>query len=106
MFITLTTDFAKQSPAVGMMEAAIAEIAPDARVIHYAHGLGDYDTTSAARVLETVRFVASSVHVCVCDPGVGTARRPLALLTRRGDALVGPDNGVLLPAAFALGGIG
>lgn len=58
VFITLTTDFAKQSPGVGMMEAAIAEIAPRARLIHYAHGLDDFDTTSAARVLETVAYVA------------------------------------------------
>jgi S-adenosylmethionine hydrolase len=106
VLITLTTDFGKQSPGVGMMEATIAEIAPDARVIHYAHGLGDFDMTSAARVLETVAFVAPAIHVCVCDPGVGTARRPLALLARRGDILIGPDNGVLLPAALALGGIG
>ena len=104
MVITLTTDFGKQSQGVGMMEAVIAEIAPDARVIHYAHGLEDYDTTSAARVLETVRFVQPAIHVCVCDPGVGTARRPLAILTHRGDILIGPDNGVLLPAAAALGG--
>jgi S-adenosylmethionine hydrolase len=105
VFITLTTDFAKQSQGVGMMEAVIAEIAPDARLIHYMHGLDDYDTTSAARVLETVCLVAVAIHVCVCDPGVGTARRPLALLTKRGDILIGPDNGVLLPAAAALGGI-
>jgi S-adenosyl-L-methionine hydrolase (adenosine-forming) len=106
LLITLTTDFAKQSPGVGMMEAAIAETAPDARVIHYAHGLDDFDTTSAARVLETVRNIPPAIHVCVCDPGVGTTRRPLALLARRGDILIGPDNGVLLPAALALDGIG
>jgi hypothetical protein len=35
----------------------IAEIAPQARVIHYTHGLEDYDTISAARVLETVQFI-------------------------------------------------
>jgi S-adenosyl-L-methionine hydrolase (adenosine-forming) len=104
VFITLTTDFAKQSQGVGMMEAVISEIAPDARLIHYMHGIDDYDTLSAARVLETVCLIAAAIHVCVCDPGVGTARRPLALLTSRGDILIGPDNGVLLPAAAALGG--
>ena len=104
MLITLTTDFGKQSQGVGMMEAVIAEIAPDARVIHYAHGIDDYDTTSAARVLETVQFIQPAIHVCVCDPGVGTARRPLAIMTHRGDVLIGPDNGVLLPAVAVLGG--
>ena len=105
MIVTLTSDFGVQSQGVGMMEAVIAEIAPDVRVIHYRHGLPDYDTTSAARVLETVQFVAPAIHVCVCDPGVGTSRRPLAILTGRGDILVGPDNGVLLPAAAVLGGV-
>src|ERR1051325_5583686 len=103
--ITLTTDFGKQSQGVGMMEAVIAEIAPTAHVIHYAHGLPDYDTISAARVLETVAFIAPAITVCVCDPGVGTARRALALRTTRGDILIGPDNGVLLPATAALGGL-
>jgi S-adenosyl-L-methionine hydrolase (adenosine-forming) len=105
VFITLTTDFGKQSQGVGMMEAVIAEIAPQARVIHYAHGIDDYDTASAARVLETVRFLMPAIHVCVCDPGVGTSRRALAVFTRRGDVLIGPDNGVLLPAAEVLGGV-
>jgi S-adenosyl-L-methionine hydrolase (adenosine-forming) len=105
MVITLTSDFGKQSQGVGMMEAVIAEIAPDVRVVHYAHGIDDYDTVSAARVLETVRFFAPGIHVCVCDPGVGTPRRPLAIMTGRGDILIGPDNGVLVPAAGVLGGI-
>jgi S-adenosylmethionine hydrolase len=39
------------------------------------------------------------------DPGVGTERRPIALRVGRGDTLVGPDNGVLLPAAERLGGL-
>jgi S-adenosyl-L-methionine hydrolase (adenosine-forming) len=104
VFITLTTDFGKQSHGVGMMEAVIAEIAPEARVIHYMHGIEDYDTTSAARVLETVQCIMPAIHVCVCDPGVGTARRALAILTHRGDIVIGPDNGVLLPAVAALGG--
>jgi hypothetical protein len=38
MFIALTTDFGKQSYGVGMMEAVIAEVAPEVRVIHYMHG--------------------------------------------------------------------
>ena len=71
MIITLTSDFGKQSQCVGMMEAAIAEIAPSGRVIHYAHGIEPFATASAARVLETVEFVAPAIHVCVCDPGVG-----------------------------------
>jgi hypothetical protein len=43
--------------------------------------------------------------LAVVDPGVGTERRPVVLIANRGDALVGPDNGLLIPAADALGGL-
>ncbi|HEY4189619.1 MAG TPA: SAM-dependent chlorinase/fluorinase, partial [Candidatus Limnocylindrales bacterium] len=44
-------------------------------------------------------------HVAVVDPGVGTARRPIALRVARGDVLIGPDNGLLVAAAERLGGV-
>ena len=44
-------------------------------------------------------------HVAVVDPGVGTARLPIALKVARGDVLIGPDNGLLIDAAERLGGI-
>lgn len=82
MPITLTTDFGKQSQAVGMMEAVIAEIAPAVRVVHYAHGLPDYDTLSAARVLETVRYIAAGIQTNPRDRQVRTADyRDVAALT-------------------------
>src|SRR5437764_15223752 len=45
------------------------------------------------------------VHLAVVDPGVGSARRPLALRSGDGRLFVGPDNGLLVPAAERLGGI-
>jgi S-adenosylmethionine hydrolase len=45
------------------------------------------------------------VHLAVVDPGVGTERRAIAVEVARGDRLVGPDNGLLMPAAARLGGI-
>ena len=50
-------------------------------------------------------YVPVGFHVAVVDPGVGTARRPLAIRTGRGDVLIGPDNGLLIPAAERLGGV-
>ncbi len=44
-----------------------------------------------------------AVHLAVVDPGVGSRRRALCLKCGRGDYLVGPDNGLLLPAAVGLG---
>jgi hypothetical protein len=50
-------------------------------------------------------FLPIGAHLAVIDPGVGTARRPVALETARGDYLIGPDNGILLPGAERLGGV-
>jgi S-adenosyl-L-methionine hydrolase (adenosine-forming) len=105
LLITLTTDFEAQSQGVGMMEAVIAQIAPHARVVHYRHGIPPFDITTTARVLETVQFIEPACHVCVCDPGVGTQRRALALRASRGDIFIGPDNGALLCAVKMLGGL-
>ncbi|MGH2358720.1 MAG: SAM hydrolase/SAM-dependent halogenase family protein, partial [Candidatus Limnocylindria bacterium] len=52
-----------------------------------------------------VPYLPVGVHLAVVDPGVGTARRPIAILCARGDVLVGPDNGLLSLAAERLGGI-
>lgn len=104
-FISLSSDFGVQSQGVGAMEAAIYQIAPQVKVIHLMHGLPEYQILTAARTLETVDTWPVGCHVCVCDPGVGTARRALAVQVERGDFLVGPDNGVLIPAGRALGGI-
>lgn len=104
-FISLTSDFAVQSQSVGVMEATARSISPTAVVLHLMHGLPSYDTVAAARTMEAVEYLPVGSHVCICDPGVGSIRRAIAMETVRGDHLVGPDNGVLLPAARVLGGI-
>lgn len=101
--ITLTSDFEKQSQGVGAMEAVAYEICPEAKVVHLMHGLPDFDIVMGARTIETVVFIPVGNHVCVVDPGVGTQRRGIIIQTKRGDYLIGPDNGVLIPAARRLG---
>ena len=104
-FITLTTDFGVQSQGIGIMEGVALEINPDAHVIHLMHGLPDFDLHYAARTMETVKYLPIGYHICVVDPGVGTKRKPIIIETGRGDFLIGPDNGVLMPATSFLGGI-
>ena len=104
-FITLTSDFGVQSQGVGIMEAVALEINPEARVIHLMHGLPDFNLFYAARTMETINYLPVGCHVCVVDPGVGTKRKPIIIETGRGDFLIGPDNGVLLPATRFLDGI-
>jgi len=103
-FITLTSDFGIQTQGVGTMEAVALEINPDAHVVHLMHGLPDFDIVTGARTMETVQFIPVGFHVCVVDPGVGTKRKGIIIRTERGDHLIGPDNGVLIPAAGILGG--
>ena len=73
----------------------MARIAPDANFIDITHAIPPQDVRSAAYILWTALpyFPAESVHLVVVDPGVGTARRPIAARTPWG-VLVGPDNGV------------
>lgn len=103
--ITLTSDFGVQTQGVGIMEAVAVEINPDAYVLHLMHGLPDFNLFYAARTMETINYIPVGCHVCVVDPGVGTKRKPIIIKAGRGDYLIGPDNGVLIPATRFLGGI-
>src|SRR4029453_17127161 len=79
---------------------------PAARGIDLTHEVRKYSIRDGALALWcALPYLPVGFHVAVVDPGVGTARRPLAILTGRGDVLIGPDNGLLLPAAERLGGV-
>lgn len=104
--ITFLTDYGLTGGYVAACEAVIARLAPAVRVLHAAHEVGLGDVGEGARILARVAPLGPvAVHLAVVDPGVGTSRRPLLLGTVRGDHLVGPDNGLLLPAVAALGGL-
>src|SRR5438552_18542770 len=81
-------------------------IAPDAHIIDITHGIPPQHVLQGALVLSNaLPYMPEGVHLAVVDPGVGGHRRPLALRTGEGRLLVGPDNGLLLPAADRLGGV-
>jgi S-adenosylmethionine hydrolase len=104
--ITFLTDFGLQDDFVGTCHGVIATIAPDARVIDVTHGVRPGHVLQGALTLaNTVPYMPVGVHLAVVDPGVGSSRRPLALRDREGRLYVGPDNGLLLPAAERLGGV-
>jgi S-adenosylmethionine hydrolase len=94
--ITLASDFGSPYPAA--MRGVLAREC-DARLIDVAHDFPRQDVRSAAFWLrEVLPEFPPAIHLVVVDPGVGTDRA--ALVVRAGEhALVGPDNGVLLPAA-------
>lgn len=104
-FISLTSDFGAQSDSVGLMEGVILSISSHVNIIHLTHELPPFNIIAAARTLEQVSFFPIGLHICICDPGVWSSRSSLILETHRGDLLLGPDNGSLIPTARNLGGI-
>jgi hypothetical protein len=95
-FITLTTDFSLGDWFAGTMKGVILGIAPDAAIVDITHEIPPGDIRAGAFALAVSRrfFPKGTVHVCVVDPGVGSARKGIAAQTDNG-FFVGPDNGVL-----------
>ena len=104
MVVCFLSDFGLQDDFVGTCHGVIARIAPDARVIDVTHGIPPQAVLQGALVLAgTLPYMPIGVHLAVVDPGVGGFRRPLALRSADGRLFVGPDNGLLLPAAERAG---
>ncbi|MGH2382946.1 MAG: SAM hydrolase/SAM-dependent halogenase family protein [Candidatus Limnocylindria bacterium] len=103
-FLTFLTDFGDTAPAT--CRGVIWSILPDARINDLTHDTRQFGIRDGAFLLwSSLLYQPVGVHLAVVDPGVGTDRRPIALRVTRGDHLVGPDNGLLIPAAERLGGI-
>jgi len=104
-FISLLTDFGARDPSAGIMRGVILGIAPDATIVDISHEVRKFAIRDGALLLWcAVPYLPVGSHVAVVDPGVGTARRPVAIQAARGDVLIGPDNGLLMGGADRLGG--
>jgi S-adenosyl-L-methionine hydrolase (adenosine-forming) len=105
-FITFLTDFGLQDDFVGTCHGVIKRIAPEAQIIDITHGIPAQGVLQGALTLaNSLPFMPAGVHLAVVDPGVGGSRRALALRDESGRVHVGPDNGLLIPAAEKFGGI-
>jgi len=93
--ITLTTDFGYRDPFVGIMKGVILNINPSATIIDITHDISPQNILEAALSIEMSfeSFPHKTIHVVVVDPGVGSARRPILVITDR-YYFIGPDNGV------------
>lgn len=105
--ICFLSDFGLGDDFVGLCKGVISRIAPGANVIDLSHEVPGFGIEAGAEILEhaTGYMPEDAVYLAVVDPGVGTERRGLALETAVGTHLVGPDNGLLVAAAEAMGGI-
>lgn len=105
-FVSLLSDFGLRDPSAGIMRAVVAGICPTAVVVDLAHDVDKFAIRDGALLLwSAVPYLPVGAHVAVVDPGVGTERQGIVVQVARGDLLVGPDNGLLMPAAARLGGI-
>jgi S-adenosylmethionine hydrolase len=105
--VSVLTDFGLADTYVGQVKAAILNVCAGATIVDLTHAVPPQDIFAGAFLLWSAvePFPPGSVHVAVVDPGVGSPRRAIALRSHRGDIFVGPDNGLLIPAAQRLGGI-
>jgi hypothetical protein len=105
--LTFLSDYGLDDDFVGVCHGVIAGLAPDVRVIDITHGVARHDVRSGALVLRrALPYMPAGVHLAVVDPEVGAPRRAVALRCASGKhLLVGPDNGLLMPAAERFGGV-
>jgi hypothetical protein len=107
-FISLLTDFGLKDGYVGVMKGVIWGIAPQAQIADITHLIRPQNVLEGALALSRAvpYFPPGTIHVAVVDPGVGTARRPIAARLAE-HYFVGPDNGLctlLLDQANRAGG--
>src|ERR687894_3017863 len=105
--IFFLSDFGLADDFVGTCKGVMLGIAPGVAVVDLAHDVPGFEVEAGAEILQhATRYMPDdAIYLAVVDPGVGTERRALALRTEKGAYLVGPDNGLLVPAAEALGGV-
>lgn len=104
--IAFASDFGLEDTWVGVCHAIILRACPMAQVVDLGHQLPPFDIRKAAATAAAgVYQLPDAIHLIVVDPGVGGGRRDLCLVTKSGTRLIGPDNGVLIPAALRSGGI-
>src|SRR5918997_6949698 len=104
--ICFLSDFGLADDFVGTCKGVMHRIAPGVSVVDLTHEVPDFGVETGAELLQhaTGYMPADAVYLAVVDPGVGTARRGIALLTENRGLLVGAHKRALLWAAGGLGG--
>jgi S-adenosylmethionine hydrolase len=105
--ICFISDYGLAGELVGSCKGVMAGIARGAPVVDITHSIPGFDVVRAAEILRhATRYMPKdAVYLAVIDPGDKFTRRALAVQAQNGAYLVGPDNGLLVPAGEALGGI-
>jgi S-adenosylmethionine hydrolase len=93
--ITLITDFGAEAGYLGAVKGVILKINPSLQIVDISHQIKPFDVWEAAFVLKNSYsfFPKETIHLVVVDPGVGSSRQSLLILTKN-YCFIGPDNGV------------
>ena len=101
MIITLTTDIGWEY--VAEMKGVIFSINPNATIVDVTHDILPQNIMQGAFILYSIApHFRNAIHVGVVDPGVGTGRKCIAIECKNA-WFIGPDNGLLYPAAKRIG---
>ncbi|MGH7676961.1 MAG: SAM hydrolase/SAM-dependent halogenase family protein [Gemmatimonadaceae bacterium] len=94
--VLFLTDFGVRDGAVAVCKGVMWEIAPRLHIVDISHEIPPYDIETAGEVIEQALpyYPDKTVVVAVVDPGVGSTRKAIAIRTKKGHLLVGPDNGL------------
>lgn len=104
--VTFLSDYGLQDEFVGVCHGVMLAIAPYLKIIDINHQILRQDIRHGAVVLQqSIRYMPEAVHLAIVDPSVGSERRAVAIESGWGETFVGPDNGLLIPAAHERGGI-
>ncbi|MFN8034944.1 MAG: SAM-dependent chlorinase/fluorinase [Acidimicrobiia bacterium] len=102
--VSFLTDYGTRDESVGVCKAVMLGLAPALTIVDITHEIPPHDVkTGALTLARAAPYLPSGIVVAVVDPGVGTGRRAIAVEVEHG-FLLGPDNGLLAPAAALLGG--
>jgi S-adenosylmethionine hydrolase len=104
--ISFLSDYGLDDEFVGVCKSVMRTIAPHAAVIDLTHGVTPHDVRAGGLALaRAIQYVDSGVILAIVDPGVGTARKAVAIEVAGGEGVfVGPDNGLLASAVSMTGG--
>ena len=104
--VTFLSDYGLEDEFVGVCHGVMLRVAPHLKVVHLHHNILRQDIRHGAIVLQqSVAYLPDSVHLAVVDPSVGSTRKAIVVETGWGEVYVGPDNGLLMPAAASSGGV-
>jgi S-adenosylmethionine hydrolase len=103
--IAFMTDYGNKDFYVGAVKGVILSITPTAKIVDITHEITPFNIQEGALtlLLAAREFPMGTVFVAVVDPGVGTVRHPILLVTKDGKYFIGPDNGLLSMVMNELG---